>query len=38
LGKSIQYLCEKLKIREVFSEKIFFEDGDSTIIKVFEKI
>lgn len=37
LGKSIQYLCEKLNIREVFSEKINFEDGEFTIIKIFEK-
>lgn len=38
LGKSLKYLCEKLKIREVFSEKIFFEDGQFTTIKIFEKI
>lgn len=38
LGKSVQYLCNALNIKEIFCEKINFKDGIFTIVKVFEKI
>ena len=37
LGKSVQYLCNELNIKEIYSEKIIFEDGEFTTVKVFEK-
>ena len=37
LGKSVEYLCKNLNIKEIYSEKIIFEDGEWTIIKIFEK-
>jgi len=37
VGRSLQFLCEKLGIIEVFSQRITFEDGIFTIIKVYTK-
>ena len=37
IGKSFQYLCKKLGLREIHSEKIVFPDGEKTIVKIFEK-
>lgn len=38
IGKSIKYLCDKLKIKEIYSKKIYFDDNQFTTVKVFEKI
>lgn len=38
LGRSINILCQKLGIKLILSEKIKFDDGDETIIKIFTKI
>jgi len=37
VGRSIENLCNKLKIKEIYSKKINFEN-DFTIVKIFEKI
>ena len=37
LGRSIKYLCDKLNIKEIYSEKIIFEHDVFTIVKIFEK-
>lgn len=37
IGRSVDYLCKKLNIKETFSEKIFFNDGEFTTVKIFEK-
>jgi SAM-dependent methyltransferase len=38
IDRSLQYLCNMLGIKEIYSEHIKFEDGDSTIVKIFEKL
>jgi hypothetical protein len=38
IDKSLQYLCNMLGIKEIYSGKIKFDDGDSTIVKIFEKL
>ena len=38
LGRSVEYLCKKLNIKAVYSNKIHFDDGEFTIVKIFEKI
>ena len=38
IGKSVKYLCDRLKITEIYSKKFYFENNVSTIVKIFEKI
>jgi len=38
IGKSVKYLCDKLKIKEIYSKKFYFDDNEFTIVKIFEKI
>ncbi len=35
IGKSVKILAEKVGIREIYTKKITFLDGESTIVKVF---
>ena len=37
LGRSINYLCDKLNIKLVYDEKIMFNAKEFTIVKIFEK-
>jgi hypothetical protein len=38
IGRSVKYLCDKLKIKEIYSKKIYFDDNEFTTVKIFEKI
>lgn len=38
IGKSVKYLCDKLKIIEIYSKKIYFDNNEFTTVKIFEKI
>lgn len=37
LGRSIDYLCDKLNIKLVYDNKIMLNDNEFTIVKIFEK-
>jgi hypothetical protein len=38
IGKSVKYLCDNLKIKEIYNKQIYFKDNQFTTVKIFEKI